>query len=327
MTVAKRMIHFVLASWQRLAQSRAVSAVFGRLPQPVQRRLQQQRFFFYAVLVHVAFVLIFTLSFEWTVEPVATPPKVNVIDAVVVDESRVQAELEKLKQAEQRRATQDQAREKKLRQEEQRLAELKKQKAQEQKRLKEQQLQRQQEEKKAKELALKKKTETERLEKLKQEQQALEKQRQQEQQKLAELEQQRQQEAERLRQQQEAEKRLQAEKALQEQLVAEQKMLAAERERQAQGEVNRYVEIIKQKVTRNWLKPGTTISGLSCVVMVNLIPGGDVLSVRIIKSSGDPVFDRSVETAVLKASPLPLPPDAALFERFRELKFVFNPEG
>ncbi len=46
---------------------------------------------------------------------------------------------------------------------------------------------------------------------------------------------------------------------------------------------------------------------------------------NVIRSSGDPVFDRSVESAVLKASPLPLPGDAALFTHFREINFNFDP--
>ncbi len=61
---------------------------------------------------------------------------------------------------------------------------------------------------------------------------------------------------------------------------------------------------------------------------VNLIPGGDVIDVRIVRSCGDPVFDSSVERAVYRASPLPVPPaDSGLFDRFRELEFVFNPQG
>jgi len=44
-----------------------------------------------------------------------------------------------------------------------------------------------------------------------------------------------------------------------------------------------------------------------------------------VRSSGDPTFDRSVETAVYRAAPLPLPPDSALFDRFRELQFIFSP--
>ena len=153
-------------------------------------------------------------------------------------------------------------------------------------------------------------------------QQALEKKHQEEQKQLAELEKKRQLEAERQQQLQQQQQRKEAEEALQQQLLAEQQ---AERQAQSDRVVNQYVEIIKQKVTRNWLQPAGSREGMSCTVAVNLMPGGDVLNARVINSSGDPIFDRSVESAVLKASPLPLPPDAALFDQFRELKFVFNP--
>jgi colicin import membrane protein len=56
-----------------------------------------------------------------------------------------------------------------------------------------------------------------------------------------------------------------------------------------------------------------------------MIPGGDVVSVRIVRSSGDPVFDRSVESAVFQAAPLPVPSEPHLFEAFREFNFIFDP--
>lgn len=131
----------------------------------------------------------------------------------------------------------------------------------------------------------------------------------QERKRKAELEKQRQAEAERKRK---AEQALQAK-------------LAAEQEARAQGVVAEYVAYITEKVERNWLRPPGSPQGLSCIVQVRLIPGGDVADVQIVKGSGDPVFDRSVETAVFKAAPLPLPTDAALFNYFRQINFVFKP--
>jgi TonB family protein len=49
----------------------------------------------------------------------------------------------------------------------------------------------------------------------------------------------------------------------------------------------------------------------------------DVLSVRIVESSGNVAFDRSVEQAVRSASPLPRPSDPALYDR--EIEFTFEP--
>jgi len=285
--------------------------------------------FFYAVLVHVVFLAILLLGFQWEDEP-PSKPKVNVIDAVVVDEARVLAELDKLKKLEQRKDNADKAREKKLKREEKRLADLKKKKAEEQRRLKKEREKRKREEKRTKELEKTKKAETEKLKKLKNEQKRVEEKRLEEQQRLDQL---RKDEVDRAKKKQEQKRkaeierqRLESERALQEQLAAEQRLLEAESARQAQGVVDKYREIIKQKITRNWLRPAASKKGLACKVLVRLIPGGEVIEVRITSSSGDASFDRSVETAVLKASPLPLPPDPLLFEAFRELKLLFNPE-
>ena len=52
---------------------------------------------------------------------------------------------------------------------------------------------------------------------------------------------------------------------------------------------------------------------------VTLLPGGEILRVKLRKSSGFPSFDKAVETAIVLARPLPLPPDPALFSNFRDL--------
>ena len=41
------------------------------------------------------------------------------------------------------------------------------------------------------------------------------------------------------------------------------------------------------------------------------------------QASGNTAFDKSVETAVWKSSPLPQPKDPALFDR--DVRFVFKP--
>ncbi|MET0075181.1 MAG: cell envelope integrity protein TolA, partial [Candidatus Thiodiazotropha lotti] len=116
----------------------------------------------------------------------------------------------------------------------------------------------------------------------------------------------------------EAKRRAQAERerALQAQIAAEQNS----------REIDRYGAVIKQQIERNWLKPAQNTEGLSCVVQVRLIPGGDVVpgGVSIIRSSGNAAFDRSVEAAVYKAAPLPVP-SGALFESFRSLRLNFKP--
>ncbi len=106
--------------------------------------------------------------------------------------------------------------------------------------------------------------------------------------------------------------------------------IAAEQLRQQQareqGIVAEYVSYIQEKVRRNWLRPAGSSNDFSCIVQVALIPGGDVASARVVQSCGNAVLDRSVESAVVKAAPLPVPPDQAMFHYFRELNFNFRPE-
>jgi colicin import membrane protein len=88
-------------------------------------------------------------------------------------------------------------------------------------------------------------------------------------------------------------------------------------------EAARWHAQIVARVTRAWTKPPSAQPGISCIVSVTQVPGGEVTAVRVISCSTDDVALReSVETAVYKASPLPSPPDPALFERNLELTFA-----
>jgi colicin import membrane protein len=71
------------------------------------------------------------------------------------------------------------------------------------------------------------------------------------------------------------------------------------------------------------VRPPNT-KNLRCTLEVRLIPGGEVMAVRVIRSSGNAAFDRSVENAVYRAAPLAVP-SGSLFESFRTLTFVFDP--
>lgn len=128
------------------------------------------------------------------------------------------------------------------------------------------------------------------------------------------------------KEQAEARKRM-AEDSLRESL-AEEEAEQAEAARQARADefADKYRAIIRQKVSRNWVKPGGTAKGLQCLVRVRLLASGDVIEAKVISSSGNVLFDRSVENAVRKASPLPIPQEKDLFDYFREIEFLFNPE-
>jgi colicin import membrane protein len=60
---------------------------------------------------------------------------------------------------------------------------------------------------------------------------------------------------------------------------------------------------------------------------VVLLPGGEVLSATLRKSSGVAAYDAAVERAIMAAQPLPVPSETELFqENFRVLALVFRPK-
>jgi colicin import membrane protein len=129
------------------------------------------------------------------------------------------------------------------------------------------------------------------------------------------------------RKKEEVRRQKQTEQSLQEQLAAEEKsrQTAASAAR-AGTEIEKYRYLIEQRVSRSWNRPVGAAKGLKCEVHVRLTPNGEVLSAKVVRSSGNAVFDGSVENAVYKAAPLPLPEDPTLFDNFREIRFVFDPD-
>jgi colicin import membrane protein len=288
---------------------------------------------FYSIALHVVLFVLLSISFAMTRLPV--PPAGVAIQATVVDEARIQKELENLNAADRKRAEDakrqaeraDAAR-RAREQEEKRLAALaeERRKAQEEQAQKAQEARKQQEELEAQRLA-----DEEAARKRRQEREAQERA---EKERLAKLEEQRKAEEERLaaieKERAEAEARAKKEadarkqRELEAQLKADLAREDARRQAERSGLLAQYVQIIAQKVERNWARPPSAVSGLSCDVRVTQIPGGEVVDVRVVACTGDAAVVRSIEAAVYKSSPLPPPPDPSLFER--ELLFKFEPE-
>jgi len=83
---------------------------------------------------------------------------------------------------------------------------------------------------------------------------------------------------------------------------------------------------IKEQVSKNWSEPGD-FSGLSVEFLVKVDREGNVLSVKMTRSSGDARLDESAENAIFKASPLPFPGEARFYEYLKEFNFIFKPES
>lgn len=90
--------------------------------------------------------------------------------------------------------------------------------------------------------------------------------------------------------------------------------------------VDEYVAKISSKIRRNIVAPPGVTSKIRAEYDVTLLPGGLVMETRLTHSSGNEAYDSAVERGILKAQPLPLPPDAALFSRFRDLHLKFSPD-
>ncbi|MEY4356758.1 MAG: hypothetical protein RL469_84, partial [Pseudomonadota bacterium] len=115
-------------------------------------------------------------------------------------------------------------------------------------------------------------------------------------------------------------KRTELEADLQRQIAAEERVANL---RQS-GLGVQWAAAIQARVQRAWIRPTSARSGLDCKVAVTQIPGGTVVAVKVLECNGDEVVRQSIEAAVYRASPLPAPPDPALFERNLELRFRPN---
>lgn len=114
-------------------------------------------------------------------------------------------------------------------------------------------------------------------------------------------------------------------KAKQEQEEALKQQLAQQQAAQLRL-INEYKQRIRDKIRRFIVEPPNLQGNPEVEFDVVLLPGGDVLGVKLKKGSALAAYDNAVERAILKAQPLPLPPDPALFKDFRELNLKFRPK-
>jgi colicin import membrane protein len=117
-------------------------------------------------------------------------------------------------------------------------------------------------------------------------------------------------EAERKAQELLAQQRAQSEADLRSQLAAEEHLNAVE----SSPQKAEYLALITAKINRAWIRPPSARPGLKCVVHITQVAGGEITRVSVEGCNGDDAVLQSVQTAAYRASPLPAPPDAALFD-------------
>lgn len=125
-----------------------------------------------------------------------------------------------------------------------------------------------------------------------------------------------------------------AQKQIQEELAREQAALALERERQQIRDqlaresnaardraIAGWVDKVRAKIRGNIVLPPDLQGNPEAVFDVVQLPTGEVIDVRLRKSSGHHGYDDAVERAIRKSSPLPRPDRPDLFTRDLRLRF------
>ncbi|MBP5985767.1 MAG: TonB C-terminal domain-containing protein [Azonexus sp.] len=82
-----------------------------------------------------------------------------------------------------------------------------------------------------------------------------------------------------------------------------------------------YASKIRMKVRGNIMLPPAIQGNPEAVFEVSQLPTGDVLDIKLKRSSGNQALDAAIERAIRKSSPLPKPDDPSLFQRTLEIKY------
>lgn len=82
-----------------------------------------------------------------------------------------------------------------------------------------------------------------------------------------------------------------------------------------------YVGKLKAKIKGNIVLPPDIPGNPEAIFDVVQLPTGEIMSVKLRKSSGHKAYDGAVERAILKSSPLPKPDRPEQFQRSLEIKF------
>jgi colicin import membrane protein len=86
---------------------------------------------------------------------------------------------------------------------------------------------------------------------------------------------------------------------------------------------DQYIASLQNAIQNAWIRPPSAHVGIDCMVQVTQVPGGAVTGAQVTQCNGDAAVRQSIENAVYRASPLPDPPDPALFQR--NFAFRFKP--
>ncbi len=104
------------------------------------------------------------------------------------------------------------------------------------------------------------------------------------------------------------------------------KKLAQEQEAKVNSEIDKYKALILSAISQNWIIPKGVDKSLSSQFQLELSSTGDIIRLRLIKSSGDELLDRSAKIAIYRAQPLPVPNMPQAFAKFKRISLTVRPE-
>jgi len=90
--------------------------------------------------------------------------------------------------------------------------------------------------------------------------------------------------------------------------------------------VGSYEADLMARIVSQWSRPPSARNGMSCDLRLALVPTGELVSVTLVRSSGNAAFDRSAELAVRRAAPFQVPEAPAVFDAyFLSVTVTFSP--
>lgn len=307
--------------------------------------------FIISAVLHIGVIAILAMGVDFQDKPKLPTPQAQSapVQAVVVDQQKVDDYVQKLKQDKAAAERRERERQHEL---DRKANEAKKAREQEQERIRKLEVERKQKELEtqkaadaAKAAKLKEQQEKEKAQKAEAERKAKEQQRKEaeeaalkaeqkrkaeeaaakkaeEERKRKEAERKAKEEAERKRKAEEEARRRQ-EQELADALAAEQAALSATRNRQVMSEVDRYRAMITATIQRN-LVVDESMRGKVCKVKVRLAKDGFVTNSQIIE--GDPVVCRAAKAAINKAGRLPVSQEPDVYQLMKEINLEVRPE-
>jgi len=130
--------------------------------------------------------------------------------------------------------------------------------------------------------------------------------------------------AEQKRKQQEDRERAAQQKLLEQQMAEEMANRQQARRQQMMTEIGRFTALITQTIKRNLITDRSTMEGKSCKLTISLAPSGFVTNV--VTGQGDRRVCEAAKTAVYKAGTLPVSKDPEIFREMRTISLTVAPD-